>query len=433
MKCPIANPNCPIKNGSKSPPCTEAGCTYSGGNPLAATAATCAIVGVIATGGYFIFKDKIDPLLGVKPSPTLATTAPTTTTLTPLPQQKLQTSSLAVAILTDAKDYKPLAEYLHSYFDGKVQVSIYGDSSISYTDVRNKIIRKEVDVAFTLSPMLSVAAKENGYIFVARMFPDKSNYYQAALFVSANSKIESIADLQSTNTIALGAFNSASSFYMPVYDLFGKSLQVTKGHRGREIKELVRNGKADVGAGALDAVKSDPNFKVIHISRPIPGSNVYLSPNLSEPDREKIIKALLNAPADIQKQANYGGGEEPDYTSFTQISIKAEGVLKCADFTKNPVNFYCPDEQAITSIIKGKVISSTNVDANTVKLTIASKDSSTYSVIVPRTIMNQVPNASNLVELQGKEIQISNITTKADEEKTFEINITQPDQITVLR
>jgi hypothetical protein len=47
--------------------------------------------------------------------------------------------------------------------------------------------------------------------------------------------------------------------------------------------------------------------------------------------------------------------------------------------------------------------------------------------------MNQVPNASNLVELQGKEIQISNITTKADEEKTFEINITQPDQITVLR
>ena len=120
MKCPIANPNCPIKNGSKSPPCTEAGCTYSGGNPLAATAAMCAIVGVIATGGYFIFKDKIDPLLGVKPSPTPATTAPTTTTLTPLPQQKLQTSSLAVAILTDAKDYKPLAEYGYQFKAGQL-------------------------------------------------------------------------------------------------------------------------------------------------------------------------------------------------------------------------------------------------------------------------------------------------------------------------
>ena len=104
MKCPIANPNCPIKNGSKSPPCTEAGCTYSGGNPLAATAATVAIFGAIAAGGYFIFKDKIDPLFGAKPSPTSTTTAsspstPTTTnsdggnlsTQTPLPTPDVAT------------------------------------------------------------------------------------------------------------------------------------------------------------------------------------------------------------------------------------------------------------------------------------------------------------------------------------------------------
>lgn len=104
MKCPIANPNCPIKNGSKSPPCTEAGCTYSEGNPLAATAATVAIFGAIAAGGYFIFKDKIDPLFGAKPSPTSTTTAsspstPTTTnsdggnlsTQTPLPTPDVAT------------------------------------------------------------------------------------------------------------------------------------------------------------------------------------------------------------------------------------------------------------------------------------------------------------------------------------------------------
>ena len=83
MKCPIANPNCPIRNGSKSPPCTEAGCTYSGGNPLAATAATVAIFGAIATGGSFIFKDKIDPLIGVKPTSTPTIAVNPTTTLSP--------------------------------------------------------------------------------------------------------------------------------------------------------------------------------------------------------------------------------------------------------------------------------------------------------------------------------------------------------------
>jgi hypothetical protein len=128
---------------------------------------------------------------------------------------------------------------------------------------------------------------------------------------------------------------------MPSYDLFGKSLRVTMGHRGEVIQELVKTGKADVGAASYEAVKNDPNFRVIQRSRNIPGSGVYLSPNLSDNDQKAITQALVNAPANIQKKANYGVDEEPDFSYFIQISQRAEEVLKCADFTQNPVNFFC--------------------------------------------------------------------------------------------
>ena len=111
-------------------------------------------------------------------------------------ESNLQAKSLTIGILTNPGDYNELANYLRTQFDNKVQVAVDGSQSISYSDVRDRLIRKEWDVAFALSPMLSVAAKENGYTFAARMFADKPSYYQAALFVKSNSSIQSLNDLK---------------------------------------------------------------------------------------------------------------------------------------------------------------------------------------------------------------------------------------------
>lgn len=143
---------------------------------------------------------------------------------------RLQAKSLKIGILGNPKDYNELESHLRSQFGNNIQITIDGDNSISYTEARNRIIRKEWDIAFTLSPMLSVAAKNNGYTYVAQMFPDNPPYYQAALFVKSNSSIKSLNDLKPSHTIALGDFNSASSFYMPAYDLFGKTLRVDEGN-----------------------------------------------------------------------------------------------------------------------------------------------------------------------------------------------------------
>ncbi|GCL34620.1 serine/threonine protein kinase [Planktothrix agardhii CCAP 1459/11A] len=351
------------------------------------------------------------------------------------PINRLETNSLTIGILVKSDDYTPLVEYLKQQFGDQITITIDSKLRESYQEVKNKLATKKWDIAFTLSPMISVAAKDNGYIWVARMFPQSPPYYQSALFVEKNSSIQSISDFKNTTVIALGDFNSASSFYMPSYDLFGKSLRVTMGHRGEVIQELVRTGKADVGATSYEAVKNDPNFRVLQRSRNIPGSGVYLSPNLSDNDQKAIIQALVNAPANIQKKANYGVDGEPDFSSFIQISQRAEEVLKCADFTQNPVNFFCSPATANISEsnqIIG-IVNGLNIEKNQItRLTLQAKDQKIYYVFLNPKILNQIPNAGSGLNLQNKTIMIRGVIPEQQSNTIDKIVITDSNQISVL-
>ena len=355
-------------------------------------------------------------------------------------QQSLQTSSLTIGILSKPSYYQELTTYLREKLGNKVQIVIDGDESIPYEEARKRMINKEWDIAFTLSPILSVAAKNNDYHFAARMFPNNPPYYQATLFTKSTNSIQSLNDLKSTNTIALGDFNSASSFYVPAYDLFGKSLRVDMGHRGKDIKDLVKTGKADVGAAAYEAVTNDKDLRIIHLSKEIPGSNVYLSPKLSESDRQIITNILLNAPDNIRKQANYGGGEEPDYSQLIKISQRTEEILRCANFQQNPVNFYCSDsypDQKVnisnnTSEILGRINGWTRQANEIETFKLAGKDNTVYQIIVPRKILNQISGASNPIALQGKEVKIINIAPQKAQGGMFELKITEPNQLNIL-
>jgi endonuclease YncB( thermonuclease family) len=212
------------------------------------------------------------------------------------------------------------------------------------------------------------------------------------------------------------------------------------GHKSSQIKELVKTGKADVGAAAYIAVKDDKDLKIIHLSKEIPGGNVYLSPNHSETDRQTITKVLLNAPANIRKDANYGVGEEADYSQLIKISERTEQVLNCAK-AKFPgtnfvgsVDFYCPNGKAKSSgkpEISGKINGWTKKGESESFKLLADKNK-VYEVIIPDNIFNQLPDAPNPITVQGKTVKIINVNPQ----KKGEINqltITAPNQFIVLK
>jgi serine/threonine protein kinase len=275
---------------------------------------------------------------------------------------KISDSTIVVGILSNSANYQELSNYLAQefvpanywdYLKGKhIKIVVEGSKKLSYGEVKKRLLEKRWDITFAKSPMISRFAQKQGYLYLAGMFPD-STIYNSGIFVKKNSPIRSIDDIKPSTVVALGDFNSASSFYMPAYDLYGKTFS-RKLARSESPMEMVGKGKADVGAATIDGIQANKSkFRIIHQSRDIPGSGVYLSPYFSS-QHEKIKQVLLAAPANIRDSngANYDDVPEPNYTEFDKIAARVDRIVECVDFDRNPINLFCTKKSPRRTIKK---------------------------------------------------------------------------------
>jgi serine/threonine protein kinase/ABC-type phosphate/phosphonate transport system substrate-binding protein len=289
---------------------------------------------------------------------------------------------LTIGVITTRRltkeNYKKLVEFLKTELGNDVsyeisEISIRGGQK-AIDQVKQKIAAKEWDIAFTFLPTLSIVAQDNGYTYAARISQERRDS-SAVFFVRVDSPIQKFEDIIDNPSlkIALGNFDSPQAFYVPLYHLYGTALQASYGNSPREISDKVRSRQVDVGVGSVDSIlrrnsaapevqsnKSDtsdsgtpsnngtldapanlnpgerkPTFRIIKPRNediPIPRAGVYISPNLSQGERDLVAKTLLKAPADIQKEARFEQGEEPDYTSFRRVANRVNEILKCADY-----------------------------------------------------------------------------------------------------
>lgn len=335
---------------------------------------------------------------------------------------------LVIGILTSPNQYAEFKTYLKNQLGSQaIDVVVEGDSKITYKEAQDHITNKKWDIVFANSPMNGMKAKDNNYKWASRMYAKYPPTYQSALFVRSNSPIKSIDDIKSTTTIALGDFNSASSFYMPAYDLYGKSMTVTAGHRSSKIREQVAKGQADIGAVVYSTVKDDPQFRVIQVSREIPSTGVYLSPKLTPATQNQIQNILENAPKKIKEQANYDTGEEPEYKEFRTIALRANQVLSCANFSINPVQFFCNANGII-----GRVAGFTNQSNGMIRLRLERENHQTCQVFVFSQTLNKITDGSSPENINRKQVNIIGLEPIELEDGTCQLTIENPTQLVVL-
>ncbi|MEH2377835.1 MAG: PhnD/SsuA/transferrin family substrate-binding protein [Nostoc sp.] len=338
---------------------------------------------------------------------------------------------LVIGIITSPNQYSEFKTYLKKQLGSQaINVVVEGNSEITYKDAQNNISKNKWDIVFANSPMNGMRAKDNNYKWLARMYPKYPLTYESVLFVRSDSRIKSIEDIKSTTTIALGDLNSASSFYMPAYNLYGKSITVTAGHRSSKIRELVANKQADIGAVVYTTVKDDPQFRLIQISREIPGTGVYLSPKLTPTIQKQIQNILENAPKRIKKQANYDRGEEPDYKEFRTIALRADQVLSCANFSRNPVQFFC---NATSQGILGRVAGLTKQGNGMIRLRLERENHQTCQVFVSSQTLNKIMDASSPEIINRKQVNIIGVEPIELQDGTCELTIENPTQLVVLQ
>ncbi|MBW4664037.1 MAG: phosphate/phosphite/phosphonate ABC transporter substrate-binding protein [Chroococcus sp. CMT-3BRIN-NPC107] len=339
---------------------------------------------------------------------------------------------IGVASPPKTEDYSNIANYLQKQLNIKVET----DRDTPYGQNSQRIATQEWDIAFTRSPIFSILAEDNRYFGIATMYPDRPLYYRAALYVRADSEIKSIADINSTSTIALGSAESAPTFHLPIYTLYGKSLRIGTGYSPTETRELVKSGQVDIASSRYDAIKDDPQLRIIHLSKAIPGAGVYLSPKLSRSDRKKISNILLNAPADIQTKANYGARKIPDYDELRKILFRTESILSCPEFKLNSlslertVNVFCKKQNQPSTIIQGQVTEYTVLTPENIEFKVVTPASAVYRVVVSRQTLNQIP--INPIDAVDESVQIKNAVTKKLTDGSWQVTITEPNQLALL-
>lgn len=273
-----------------------------------------------------------------------------------------QPSSALQIPLPNRESYDVLAQQmklaLEEKLNGEVVIKIDAfepsESSEVIGELTKRIQNETWDIAFTTIPTVSVIARDNDYAFAARMFPDapRLNY---VLFVRKDSPIQSIQNLSSDTTIALGELSSELTFYFPVYDLFGTALTAEVGNIVRTIPEKVGRGQIDIGVGIAQLFDTLPmlkqRFRIIKEGRSLPLSGVYMSPSLIE-YHDLLQETLLSMPDDVQQAANYAAGNEPDYQYMEGVARRAQEIIGCRTFTPGQlelVRFYCDAAAALPS------------------------------------------------------------------------------------
>jgi ABC-type phosphate/phosphonate transport system substrate-binding protein len=285
---------------------------------------------------------------------------------------------------------------------------------------------QEWELAFTTVPMLAIAAVDNNYEFAARMFPDRSQN-ESVLFVRQDSPIRSLDDLNAKSTIALADFNSAPGFYMPIYDLYGKTLRVDMNNTTGESIQKVLSRQVDVGAGIAVRVRKSSDLRILHVSRAIPMSGVYLAPKLSNSDQKLVTELLLQAPSSIQKEAQYAAGSVVDYSEFRKITKRVEEVTRCSNWQENPVQLYCNSTE---DGIIGKTNGYRSLD-QTIDFTLQGIDGKTYRLVLPRAILNRDPNLDSPEALNFRKVIVKKIQPVVVD-GVPELRITEPGQLNLV-
>ena len=347
----------------------------------------------------------------------------------------LQAKPLTIGIVNGSpdSDYNALVAYLRNKLGSPVEI----DKGTPFGEIQDRIARKDWDIAFTLSPIFSIAAEDKRYIGVAIMFPDQSPYYRAALYVRSNSPIKSIADIKSTTTIALGNPESAPTFHIPIYALYGKSLRVGTGYPPKDVVAMVKAGKVDVGAGRYTAVKDDPTLRMIYVSKAIPGAGVYLSPLLSGTDFKRVKEALLNAPSEIQAKANYGVRQIPNYDELREITSKTETIIECPGFninsfvSKKTVNLFCNEQARVPNTIEGQVREYKVPTEGNIEFKVVTQKNQIYLVLVSNQILKKIP--INPTDILDKFVQVKDVKQRKLADGTWKVKITQQHQLSLLK
>ncbi|MBE9112016.1 PhnD/SsuA/transferrin family substrate-binding protein [Nodosilinea sp. LEGE 07298] len=164
-------------------------------------------------------------------------------------------------------------------------------------------------LVFAPSGLAAIAIAEANYLPI---FPTLGTPNQkSVLVVRDDSPFQTLGDL-ANEAIALGEPGSATGYYLPLYDLYGLTLEkVEFASTPATALEWVADGRVAAGALSEDDFQQyrrgfeDGAFRTLHASRAVPPGAVLISPRVDRNQQQYIEQAMQNASSAVTSDAGY--------------------------------------------------------------------------------------------------------------------------------
>ena len=288
----------------------------------------------------------------------------------------------------------------------KIDVRIEG--ARSYPEAVAQLKARSWDVLLGFSPVVSMEALDAGYRPIGRMFPQDTEY-RSILFTRKGSPLREIKDINPDTRIALGDFFSATKYYVPMSLLRGRRTTITLNLSTAEIADLVRSGKADVGAMAGNPKSFNslnPSFKILVASPLLPASLIALSPELADLDRNRLQQALIAAPDSVKGRsaANYGPGLVPDYHHFARQVAEGKTFSACLRYKGGVFNLQCSGSDRV-AVVEGWIDDAVPI-GDQIRIDMTTADQRRLSLIVDRSLLEESSVFKTLNQLRGRGLRV---------------------------
>jgi phosphonate transport system substrate-binding protein len=244
------------------------------------------------------------------------------------PEETVSSDRLTIGVVSYGESEISMDRYqrFQNFLAEQTQIPI--DLEVAYNELKavEEIDRSNWDIVFA-PPGLAAIADRRGY---TQLFPleNQGRAKFGLILVRADSDIDELSDLQD-EVIALGERGSAAGYYLPLYDLYGLTLEEVRfAPTPKTVLEWLEQEEVVAGALAENDYENykaefEPGaFRVLHRSRAIPPGVVLLGA-VERNQAEFISRVMAEAPADIAGDAQYiPGAQLPSYDHFIQIVDK---------------------------------------------------------------------------------------------------------------
>lgn len=218
--------------------------------------------------------------------------------------------------------YQPFQSYLAEQIQGLVEL----EPVFNELKALEQIQRQIWSLVFAPPGLAAIAIAETQYL---PLFPLQGpNMLRSVIVVREESAIASLGDL-ANQTIALGTPGSATGYYLPLYDLYGLTLQAIRfAPTPKTVLEWLAAEEVVAGALSEDDYQTyrnefDAAFRVLHTSRSIPPGAVLLGPTVERNLQNAIEQAMQSAPSNIATDAGYvPNAPVPNYESLIELMAK---------------------------------------------------------------------------------------------------------------